>query len=39
MVSSALRLRGLKLIERGQLGFEEASAAAASVFFDRARAR
>jgi AcrR family transcriptional regulator len=29
----------LKLIERGRLGFEEASAAAASVFLDGARAR
>jgi AcrR family transcriptional regulator len=29
----------LKLIERGQLGLEEASAAAASVFLDGARAR
>ena len=29
----------LKLVHRGQLGFEEASAAAASVFLDGARAR
>jgi AcrR family transcriptional regulator len=29
----------LKLVNRGQLGFEEASAAAASVFLDGARAR
>jgi AcrR family transcriptional regulator len=32
-------IAALKLIERGQLGFEEASAAAASVFLDGARAR
>ena len=32
-------IAALKLIARGQLGFEEASAAAASVFLDGARAR
>jgi TetR/AcrR family transcriptional repressor of mexCD-oprJ operon len=32
-------IAALKLIERGRLGFEEASAAAASVFLDGARAR
>ena len=32
-------IAALELIERGQLGFEEAGAAAASVFLDGARAR